>query len=244
MTTQQNAAAHTMVALDNMNQTQTYEFLESLPADLPWIKIGLEQYLAHGKPLIRDIYEKFGKRIFLDLKLHDIPNTVAKALSSLSSLPVEFITVHLSGGEQMLKAAQAVRNEKMDHVNILGVSYLTSLDETDMASMWGIREPAQAFSNLFNLALKTGTQGIVCSAHELNIVKECEWNAGRTLVKVCPGIRFQDEIESGEKTDQKRVLDPAAAFEAGANYLVMGRSLTQAQDLQERVEQLKAITLI
>lgn len=241
MTSEENGAGKTIVALDNMNQTQTYEFLESLPADLPWIKVGLEQYLAHGKPLIRDIYEKFGKRIFLDLKLHDIPNTVAKALGTLSSLPIEFITVHLSGGEQMLKAAQAIRNEKMDHVSILGVSYLTSLDESDMASMWGITEPKKAFANFFNLALKTGTQGIVCSAHELDIVKECEWKSGKTLVKVCPGIRFQDEIEEGLTSDQKRVLDPRSAFEKGANYLVMGRSLTQATELNSRVKELKSI---
>ena len=227
-----------MVALDNMTKTQTYEFLEGLPKELPWIKIGLEQYLAHGKTLIRDIYDKYDKRIFLDLKLHDIPNTVAKALGSLSNLPIEFITLHLSGGEQMLKAAQVIRNEKMDHVNLLGVSYLTSLDENDMAAMWGITNTKQAFSNLFNLALKTGTQGIVCSAHELDIVKECEWKSGDSLIKACPGIRFKDEIASGETSDQKRVLDPEMAFKQGANYLVMGRSLTQAKDINSRVEEL------
>ncbi len=237
------ASQKTMVALDNMTKTQTYEFLESLPKELPWIKVGLEQYLAHGKPLIRDIYEKFGKRIFLDLKLHDIPNTVAKALGSLSNLPIEFITVHLSGGEQMLKACQVVRNEKMDHVSILGVSYLTSLDEHDMSQIWGITDPKRAFTDLFNLALKTQTQGIVSSAHELEIVKECEWKSGNSLIKVCPGIRFKDEIESGEISDQKRVLDPEAAFSAGANYLVMGRSLTQAKDLDTRVDQLKSMVI-
>ena len=234
----------TMVALDNMTQTQVYDFLEQLTDDVPWIKVGLEQYLAHGKPLIRDIYEKYGKRIFLDLKLHDIPNTVAKALGGLSNLPIEFITVHLTGGEQMLKAAQVVRNEKMDHVNILGVSYLTSLDSSDLTAMWGINgtdETKNAFTNLFNLALQTGTQGIVCSAHELDIVKECEWKDGRSLIKVCPGIRFQDEIEAGNTGDQKRVLSPKEAFDAGANYLVMGRSLTQANDLQKRIQELKAI---
>jgi len=238
---EKNAATHTMIALDHMNKTQIYEFLESLPPELPWIKIGLEQYLAHGKDLIRDIYDKYNKRIFLDLKLHDIPNTVAKALGCLSNLPIEFITVHLSGGEQMLKAAQAVRNEKMDHVNILGVSFLTSLDEHDLSSMWGITDPPKAFANLFNLALKTNTQGIVCSAHELDIVKKCEWEAGKSLVKVCPGIRFPDEIQSNTISDQKRVLDPASAFKKGANYLVMGRSLTQAKNLNQRIEELRSI---
>ncbi len=230
-----------MVALDNMTKTQTYDFLEQLPKELPWIKIGLEQYLAHGKTLVRDIYEKYDKRIFLDLKLHDIPNTVAKALGGLSNLPIEFITVHLSGGEQMLKACQVIRNEKMDHVNILGVSYLTSLDENDLAAMWGITDTKKAFSNFFNLALKTGTQGVVCSAHELEIVKECEWKTGNSLIKVCPGIRFKDEIEQGQTSDQKRVLDPEEAFKKGANYLVMGRSLTQAPHLATRVEELSQI---
>jgi len=107
--------------------------------------------------------------------------------------------------------------------------------------MWGITEPAKAFSNLFNLALKTGTQGIVSSAHELDLVKECEWQAGKSLIKVCPGIRFKDEIEDGATSDQKRVLDPESAFKKGANYLVMGRSLTQAKDLSQRIEELKAI---
>lgn len=238
-----SGAQKTIVALDNMGKTQTYEFLESLPTEIPWIKIGLEQYLAHGKPLIRDIYEKYDKRIFLDLKLHDIPNTVAKALGSLSNLPVELITLHLSGGEQMLKAAQVVRNEKMDHVQLLGVSYLTSLDHHDLQQMWAIQDTKAAFTRLFNLALKTGTQGVVCSAHELETVKECEWKSGKSLIKVCPGIRFKDEIKEGNTTDQKRVLDPESAFQLGANYLVMGRSLTQARDLSTRVTELQKIEI-
>lgn len=225
-----------MVALDNMGLNDVYSFLEALPSDFPWVKLGLEQYLAHGKELIKTVHEKFEKRIFLDLKLHDIPNTVAKALGSLSDLPVEFVTVHLSGGRAMLEAVQKVRNEKMSHVNILGVSYLTSLDSNDMKEMFSYSEEQikPAFERLFTLALETQTQGIVCSPHELGTIKSLE-EKSHSLTKLCPGIRFEDEISSGNLGDQKRVMSPKEAFSAGADFLVMGRSLTQAKDIHQRL---------
>lgn len=225
-----------MVALDNMGLHEVYSFMEKLPADFPWVKIGLEQYLAHGKDLIKTVHEKYEKRIFLDLKLHDIPNTVAKALGSLSGLPVEFITVHLSGGRGMLEAVQKVRSEKMSHVNILGVSYLTSLDQNDLKETFGYQpdQIANAFKRLFTLALETKTQGVVCSPHELGEIRALE-EKYQPLTKVCPGIRFQDEIAQGALGDQKRVMNPQEAFHAGANFLVMGRSLTKANDLGQRL---------
>jgi orotidine-5'-phosphate decarboxylase len=230
-----------MVALDNMGLNDVYSFLEELPKDFPWVKLGLEQYLAHGKELIKTVHEKYEKRIFLDLKLHDIPNTVAKALGSLSDLPVDFITVHLSGGRAMLEAVQKVRNEKMSHVNILGVSYLTSLDNSDLAEMFSY-EPKNikaAFERLFTLALETKTQGIVCSPHELGTVKALE-EKHHPLTKLCPGIRFQDEISQGNLGDQKRVMSPQEAFGNGADFLVMGRSLTQAKDIHQRLKDLNS----
>ncbi len=229
-----------MVALDNMDQNTMFEFLETMPKECPWVKVGLEQYLAHGKSLITTIHDKYEKRIFLDLKLHDIPNTVAKALGTLSDLPVEFITVHLSGGRAMLEAVQKVRQEKMSHVNILGVSFLTSLDELDLSEMFLIENSNLAFKALFNLALETKTQGIVCSPFELPLIKDCEKANDRVLTKVCPGIRFQDEISGGDIGDQKRVLSPHEAFDKGADFLVMGRSLTQAKDINGRITQLNS----
>ena len=242
MTTTVLNSARTMVALDNMDQKTLFNFLEGLPADCPIVKIGLEQYLAHGKELIKTVHDRFQKRIFLDLKLHDIPNTVAKALGSLSDLPVDFITVHLSGGKDMLEAVQKVRNEKMSHVNILGVSFLTSLDKADLNQLFEIKEKETdaAFSRLFKLALETNTQGIVCSPFELPLVKEAEASAGKKLIKVTPGIRFKDEISDSKLGDQKRVLNPHEAFDKGADFLVMGRSLTQASNINERLKELNS----
>lgn len=231
----------TMVALDNMDRPTMEKFLGTLPKECPWVKVGLEQYLAHGRELVEFIHEKYQKDIFLDLKLHDIPNTVAKALRSLKDLPIRFVTVHLSGGEAMLKAVQEVRNEVMPQVDILGVSFLTSLDQQDLHGLFGFedaKETQEGFKRLFKLALKTGTQGIVCSPFELEVVKACEKDANKSLIKVTPGIRFQDEIQGGGLGDQKRVLHPHEAFEKGSDYLVMGRSLTKAKDLKARIEEL------
>lgn len=238
MTTSLLNSARTMVALDNMDKTTLFDFLEELPQEFPLVKIGLEQYLAHGKELIKTIHDRYQKRIFLDLKLHDIPNTVAKACGSLSDLPIDFLTVHLSGGKAMLEAVQKVRQEKMTHVNILGVSFLTSLDQQDLNEMFGIENTDEAFKRLFTLALETKTQGIVCSPFEVPLVKEVEQAMGNKLIKVTPGIRFQDEISGGSLGDQKRVLHPHEAFDKGSDFLVMGRSLTQATDLSQRLAEL------
>ena len=224
----------TMVALDNMAKEEVFSFVKGLPPELPLVKIGLEQYLANGGDFVKEIYDKYEKEVFLDLKLHDIPNTVAKAIRSLKGLPIKFLTVHLSGGRDMLRAAQEVRNEIFPDLNILGVSYLTSLDSNDLLELFNYKgeETQEAFQRFFNLAQETGTQGIVCSAFEASLVGE------RKLIKVCPGIRFQDEIGTESMGDQKRVTSPSQAFSAGADFLVMGRSLTQASDLNQRIKDL------
>lgn len=230
----------TMVALDNMTKEQAFSFLEGMPNNLEMVKIGLELYCSLGQDFVKEVHERFEKRIFLDLKLHDIPNTVAKTLGSLSNLPVEFITVHLGGGRQMLEACQKIRNEKMPQVNILGVSYLTSLDHINFKETWNVdqEEIPNAFKRLFTLAIETNTQGIVCSPQELPLLSEVTESTGHSIKSVCPGIRFQDEISQGAIGDQKRVLTPKQAFENGADYIVMGRSLTQTKDLTKRVAEL------
>lgn len=232
-----------MVALDNMDYNQVIEFCEKLPAECPWVKIGLEQFLKNGKDLVKLVHDRFEKKIFLDLKLHDIPNTVSKAMESLSDLPISFLTVHLGGGRSMLEACQSVRSKKMAHTNILGVSFLTSLDKSDLSEIYGIgpNEDNRAFKRLFKLALETGTQGIVCSPFEVPLVQDCEKEQNKEIIKVCPGVRFSDEIGKGAIGDQKRVLSPQEAFQKGADYLVMGRSLTQTPHLKERIGQLNSI---
>ncbi len=229
---------NTMVALDNFTTKEDcLTFLKNLPEGLPIVKIGLEMFYRFGRDFVIEVNQDFGKKIFLDLKLHDIPNTAAKSMKALSDLPIDFLTVHLSGGEEMLKACQQVRSDYMDSVSVLGVSYLTSLDHNDFKSLYGITSEhiPSYFTNLFQLALKTKTQGVVCSAAELNLLKDY-----KQLIKVCPGIRFQDEIDSGKVGDQKRVLTPKQAFNNGANYLVMGRSLTTSQSLQSRIRELNS----
>ncbi len=227
----------TMVALDNMNKEELNQFVKGLPRELPLVKIGLEQFLAHGKDLVERMSKDYDKEIFLDLKLHDIPNTVAKAITSLQGLPIRFLTVHLSGGRAMLEAAQEVRDKYFPQLNILGVSYLTSLDKADLKELFHYSEDAieSAFQRFFDLADATSTQGVVCSAFEASMV------GNRNLIKVCPGIRFSDEIEGAKLGDQKRVMSPKEAFDHGADYLVMGRSLTQATNLKARIEQLNGL---
>lgn len=229
----------TMVALDNMNSEELTTFVKDLPRELPLVKIGLEQYLAHGREMVERVSKEYGKEIFLDLKLHDIPNTVAKAMSSLEGLPIRFLTVHLSGGRAMLEAAQEVREKLFPNLNILGVSYLTSLDSNDLNELFGYHtdKVEEAFGRFFDLAEATKTQGIVCSAFEAKMVGE------RDLIKVCPGIRFSDEINSEGMGDQKRVMNPKEAFDNGADYLVMGRSLTKAKNLKARIDELNAFKL-
>lgn len=224
----------TMVAIDNMPKEQALAFIESLPSELPLVKIGLEQYLGLGRDFVTEVYERYQKEVFLDLKLHDIPNTVAKAMTSLKGLPIKFLTVHLSGGSAMLKAAQEVKDEHFPNLNILGVSYLTSLDQKDLKELFNYQESEieSAFHRFFDLAEETKTQGVVCSAFEAKLVGE------RNLLKVCPGIRFQDEIGTTSVNDQKRVMSPQQAFDNGADYLVMGRSLTQAKNLSARIQEL------
>lgn len=225
-----------MVALDNFKDKASLDsFLENLPQDLPIVKIGLEMFYRYGPDFVFQVKEKYNKEIFLDLKLHDIPNTVAKSMEALMDLPISFLTVHLSGGKEMLEACQTVRERHNSNINVLGVSYLTSLDKTNFNDLYGIEEEQipTYFHRLFSLAAQTGTQGIVCSANELPLLNDYP-----KLLKVCPGIRFSDEVSKGLVGDQKRVLTPSEALNNGANYIVMGRSLTQASDLSQRVKEL------
>lgn len=250
-----NALEKTIVPLDNMSKDESFELMKKLKGRAKFVKIGMELFYKTGPEIIREIYEKFGMQIFLDLKLHDIPNTVSKAIFSLSNQPLKFLTLHLTGGANMLQAARTAQAEALPDTTLLGVSYLTSLDKNDFKELWnlGPTEVDNSFSNLTKLCLRSKVQGMVLSAQDLETVnrseqeylKLCtdEFSSPSPLVKVCPGIRFQDEIVSEQTQDQKRVATPEAAFNNGANYIVMGRSITQAKDLNGRLEQLASIQL-
>ena len=230
-----------ILALDNMEVAEIKAFLSRWPlTQRPMVKVGLELFCKYGRSLVLELHQEFGVKIFLDLKLHDIPNTVAKSIKGLKGLPIDLLTVHLSGGEKMLKMAIEEAKISLPQTKLLGVSILTSLDENDLAALWDIQKDKinKTFKNLFSLALKTGLHGVVCSPHELHLFPELEEKASHTLLKVTPGIRFEDEILSGETQDQKRVTSPSEALNDGANYLVMGRSLTKSKNLDKRIEHL------
>ncbi len=225
------------VALDNMSKEDIYAFLERSNNEIVCVKIGLELFNLYGRDFVEEIYNKYKVDIFLDLKLHDIPNTVSKAIRSLKGLPIKFLTLHLSGGINMLKASVEARNQFLPECKLLGVSILTSLDQKDIEKIWGISDNNKLFSNLFQLAHESQVDGVVCSPNELMILNGLNLN----LLSMCPGIRFDDEIKEANFGDQKRVLSPEKALEKGASFLVMGRSLTQSKVLTERIQLLKSM---
>ncbi|MEA9358131.1 orotidine-5'-phosphate decarboxylase [Bacteriovorax sp. PP10] len=224
-----------IVALDQMSIEEIDVFLKQKDNTLPFVKIGLELFVKHGPELVHRIHNDYKKKIFLDLKLHDIPVTVAKAISSLKGLPIDFLTVHLSGGEAMLKAAVAEARVSIPDCKLLGVSFLTSLETTDLEDLFGIEDTDEAFLRLFKVASISGIDGVVSSPLEVSLLKKHFPN----LLSVTPGIRFRDEIDSNVVQDQKRVMDPEQAFDEGSDYLVMGRSLTKTDRFSERIKSLQ-----
>ncbi len=231
-----------MVALDNLDKNQVESLLENDLKEFSYIKIGLELFCAHGKDWIKEISNKYDKKIFLDLKLHDIPNTVSKAIKSLEGLDIAFLTIHLAGGRKMIEQAMISRKTYLPHTKLLGVSYLTSLENNDLKEMFGIELNDNAFTKLFELAIQTSIDGVVCSPHEASLIKKLA-NDRHDILTICPGVRFKDEIEANKVQDQKRVLDPEMAIKEGADYLVMGRSIIKATQLDQRVAQLSQMIL-
>ena len=227
-----------IVALDQMSIEEIDLFLKRPENTIPTVKIGLELFLKHGPDLVRRIHDNYQKEIFLDLKLHDIPVTVSRAIHSLKNLPIKFLTLHLSGGEEMLRLAISEARSSLPTCQILGVSFLTSLSSEDLRILFGTTHLDEAFLRLFSVANSCQIDGIVSSAHEVKLLKS---NFPK-LLAVIPGIRFEDEVNLNNVQDQKRVATPKEAFQLGADYLVIGRSLTQALNLKERIDQLNQVS--
>lgn len=224
-----------IVALDQMDLDEIDYFLRLKENTLPFVKIGLELFVKYGPDLIHKIHNEYQKKIFLDLKLHDIPVTVSRAIASLKNLPIDFLTVHLGGGEAMLNAAVSEARINIPNCKILGVSFLTSLEALDLKNIYGITNLDEAFLRLFKIASTSGIDGVVSSPHEVVLLK----NNYPNLLSVTPGIRFKDEILGTKIQDQKRVMDPVEAFNSGSDYLVIGRSLTKSDKLAERIKSLQ-----
>jgi len=209
-----------IVALDTDSPETALGTVKALSGEVGMFKVGMELFPRGGPDLVRRI-RGAGFDVFLDLKFHDIPNTVAGAVRSVVSLGVKFATVHASGGRAMLAAAaEAARGTD---TTILAVTVLTSMDDADLSDVGFSIGAAEAVGRLAALAVSAGIVGIVCSAKEVAAVRS---RVGKGVVLVTPGVRMPGDAAG----DQKRVVTPAEAVRRGADYLVVGRPITKAAD--------------
>ena len=208
-----------IIALDFKNIDEMSHFISNLDPQKCIVKVGLQLFISEG-PKVLDFLSQRGFEIFLDLKLHDIPNTVRKSVEEISQYNVKLTTIHLQGGRDMIQAANQVKGD----TKILGVSLLTSLDESDTRELYN-NDFEKQFNNLINLAKETKVDGIVCSSQELELITD------PSLIKVVPGIRNQESSD-----DQKRVMTSSEAYSNGADYIVVGRPITQAKYIEEAVK--------
>ena len=208
-----------IVAIDTYDLQEANVILDQLDPDLCKIKIGSVVFNSLGKSFLKEVSSR-GFKIFLDLKLHDIPNTVHKAILGFHDCSIDMLTVHLSGGEEMLKKAMLAG--KSINAKVIGVSILTSLEESDILSLFDNKLDHQ-IRNLFEIAVKANLDGVVCSPHELEM---CNTILNSDSIKITPGIR-DIKVED----DQARTMNAKEAIEQGATFLVIGRPITQAQDI-------------
>ena len=219
-----------IIACDFAGAEQTFAFLDRFTGKKPFVKIGMELYYAEGPSIVRAIKER-GHSIFLDLKLHDIPNTVKKAMSVLSRLNVDITNLHAAGTTAMMEAAaEGLTRPDGSRPLLIAVTQLTSTDQESMERDLLIRETIDQVVMHYALTAKNaGLDGVVCSPLEAGKVHEI---CGEGFLTVTPGIRFS----SGESGDQKRVTTPALARELGSDYIVVGRPITAAEDPVEAYE--------
>ena len=215
-----------IIACDFSSKEELYAFLEKLGDQKPYLKVGMELYYKEGAPMVRELKAK-GFKIFLDLKLHDIPNTVYKAMRNLGELGVDITNVHAAGGIKMMSAALKGLREGAGEgamPKLIAVTQLTSTDAETLKNELLIGETLENTVKHYALNAKTaGLDGVVCSPLEASIIKELG------LMSVTPGIRLAgDSVD-----DQKRVTTPAKAREMGSTYIVVGRSITGAEDPRE-----------
>ncbi len=213
-----------IVACDFASREQTMNFLDKFTEEKPFVKIGMELYYAEGPSIVKEIKAR-GHKIFLDLKLHDIPNTVKKAMAVLSNLDVDITNLHAAGTTAMMKAAlEGLTRPDGTRPLLIAVTQLTSTDQESMERDILIKEPIdEVVMHYAETAKNAGLDGIVCSPLEAGKV---HGRCGEKFLTITPGVRFAD----GDVGDQKRVMTPAAAKEIGSDYIVVGRPITQAAD--------------
>ena len=217
-------AKDVIIACDFSSAEDCFRFLDRFSEEKPFVKIGMELYYAEGPAVVREIKRR-GHKIFLDLKLHDIPNTVRKAMSVLSNLDADIVNLHAAGGSNMMKAAiEGLTRDDGSRPLLIAVTQLTSTDQHLMESELLIERPLEdvVIAYAQNAAV-SGLDGVVCSPLEAGRVHEA---CGADFLTVTPGVRFAE----GDTGDQKRVTTPRKARELGADYIVVGRPITQADD--------------
>ena len=215
-----------IIACDFDSKEKVFSFLDKFESEerKPFVKIGMELYYAEGPEIVREIKRR-GHKIFLDLKLHDIPNTVKKSMAVLSRLDVDMTNLHAAGTGRMMEAAiEGLTREDGTRPMLIAVTQLTSTDEETMKEDLLINEPIdKVVMHYASVAKRSGLDGVVCSPLEAGKVHD---TCGKDFVTVTPGVRFAD----GDIGDQKRVMTPAAAKEIGSDYIVVGRPITAAED--------------
>lgn len=213
------------VALDCKTEQEAQSIVDNILPINKHFKVGLELFSSLGRDFIKKLIDKKAE-IFLDLKFHDIPNTVYGAMKQITALGISYTTIHIAGGEAMVKAAKkAIQESNSNHnIKLLGVSVLTSLDEKDISTMGITSNMEEHVLRMTKLGKSWGIDGVVCSPLELQAVKKV---TGEDIITVVPGIRL---ASAKDAEDQKRILEPQKASKLGADYIVVGRSILKAED--------------
>ena len=211
-----------MLALDLPDRESALEMLNKLRGSLEWVKIGLQMYLKYGASFVREVAD-MGFKIFLDLKLHDIPNTVASAVKSLQGLPISMLTIHTCGGREMMMRALEAACETNKDLRLLGVTVLTSFNDEGLAETGVALPPAKQVELLAKLATDSGMKGLVCSPLEIETLRKI---IPSDVILVTPGIR----PAGSDANEQKRVMTPEMAAKAGSNFIVVGRPILKAEN--------------
>lgn len=220
-----------IVALDVSSATTALQLADSLAGVCQWVKVGLELFIAAGPQIVTDLRVR-GFSVFLDLKLHDIPNTVGAAVRSAAATGADMLTVHASGGPIILAAAADAARAGDHPIEIVAVTVLTSMNVSQLNAVGVSIDPADQVARLAQLAVDAGIRSLVCAPNEASHLRE---TFGDDLCLVTPGIRPADS----DAHDQRRIATPAAAIGAGATYLVVGRPITQAPDPRAAAESIQ-----
>ena len=211
-----------ILALDCEDRKSALELLASLQGHLNWVKVGMQMFSAYGLSFVNEI-KSMGYNIFLDLKLHDIPNTVAKTVLSLSSASIDMLTIHASGGPEMCAYAARARNESNPNLKLLAVTILTSMNQQQMETLNVLKPVQDQVLDLAKISIDAKIDGIVSSTHELKLLRE---TFGAKPLIVTPGIRPKD----ADLNEQKRVMTPYDAKQLDVDYIVVGRPIYNSED--------------